>query len=283
MKRHLPSYCNWDIKTTGKFKKYLLDYEKLPNYKKLIRPMAKFSEMYVYRPPRPGTVAWAFGEGPMMKEYLSIKRAQTYMNKKDLVNTFDNIHGRRLVLTSRGHKIFYHDYPLAKLRKEKWDGHWTIVMYDFPEKIRRRRTYIRDKLLKLGFGSPQISILVSPLPLAGAAQELIEGEGLEKYIWVLSAERVLGMDNREVAKKAWPIEELNYLYKVLLDSLSKAKKAEGLVLAEWRLYFLALNTADPYLPFELLPEDWVGEKAEKEFVKLGFGGALRLFFKKISS
>lgn len=216
-----------------------------------------------------------FGHIKAENEWRKYQRAQILLNRRDLVNTFDETRGKRLVVTSRGHKIFYRDYPLAKLRDKPWDGVWTVVMYDFPERRRRDRRFIRRRLMDLGFGSPQISILISPLPIEGAIQELLEGEDVAEQVWTLRAERILGMENREVAQKAWPIvDELNTLYEELLEVLPRTKKNKKLK-EQWREYFLAINSADPYLPFELLPKDWRGKDCETAFVRLGSMGFIK--------
>jgi hypothetical protein len=260
------------------FDKYLLHYEKFPSYKKVLSTMIKFKDMY--RPiVKPLGFADLSGYVAMSNELRSLKKSQTFLNRRDLISTFDDVHGKRLVVTSRGRKIFYEDYPLAKLRKKPWDGVWTVVMYDFPEKERVTRNLIRRRLIKYGFGSPQISILVSPLPIEKPMQELLEGEKVSDKVWILRAKRILGMDNRKVVKKSWPlIDELNLLYGELLEVLPEIRKS-SLLRDQWRSYFLAVNTADPYLPFELLPVDWKGNECEKEFVKLGTVGFLKVLFR----
>ena len=262
------------------FEKYLLGYAALPSYKKVLSTMIKFERMYQPVFKRPGYPD-LLGHIKGTNEWRSYKRMQVFLNRRDLISTFDDVRGRRLVVTSRGHKIFYESYPLAKLREKPWDGVWTVVMYDFPEKERVERNALRRRLMQLGFGSPQISILVSPLSIEEPIQKLLEGEEVAEQVWTLRAERILGMENREVAQKAWPvISELNTLYTELLDVVPKVKKNRNLR-EEWRVYFLAVNAADPYLPFELLPKNWWGERCEQEFVKLGPVGFFRTLLRKL--
>jgi len=278
----LPSLAGWDFKTTKRFNHFLTKYETLPSYKKVLSTMIKFKEMY--QPIRKSsTYIDPFGNLASINEERRLKRIQIYMNKRDIINTFDKIRGKRLVVTSQGHKIFYRDYPLAKLRAKKWSGVWTVVMYDFPEKLRKLREFTRRRLKDLGFGSPQLSVLISPLPIDEGIQKLIEGEKMEKFVWTLRAKKVLGMKNQEVAQKAWPLDEINDLYRKLLGALPKIKDVADnqKLLDGWKSYFLALNHADPYLPFELLPKDWIGELCEKEFVKLGPAGFLRVLLRKL--
>ncbi|MCL5004012.1 MAG: hypothetical protein M1352_01945 [Patescibacteria group bacterium] len=196
------------------------------------------------------------------------RRARAYLYRKDLLKSVDKNGNKSLVLTTRAHKIFYQEYPLSKLRSEKWDGYWTVVMYDFPENKKTTRDYFRRKIKHLGFGPAQESVFVSPLKLPEAIQSLIEGEEIEPQVWVLRCKRVFGLTNREVAGIAWNLEQINHLYKLLLYILPKIKKQRRDLLGEWKKYFLALNLDDPYLPKELLPTDWLGEKCQKEYIKL---------------
>ena len=262
------------------FDKYLLAYNALPSHKKVLSSMIKFKDMYQPLSKRPGYPT-PFIDLKGINAERRLQRAQILLNKRDLIATHDDIRGKRLVITSRGHKIFYKDYPLAKLRENPWDGVWTVAMYDFPERERVARNAIRRRLMAFGFGSPQISILISPLPIEEPIQKLLEGEDVAEQVWTLRAERILGMENREVARKAWPIiDELNLLYGELLEGLPKVKKNKKLK-EQWREYFLAVNSADPYLPFELLPENWKGKLCEEEFVKLGPVGFLKILLRKL--
>jgi len=240
--------------------------------------MIKFSEMY--QPLRKGR--WQidiFDQIGAINEHRQLKRTETYMHRKDIIRTYDKKEGRKLVITSRGKKIFYEDFPLAKLRKKKWDGSWTIVMYDFKETERTRRKYLRRKLISFGFGSPQISILVSPLPIHEEIRNLIRDERMEKEVWVLRAKRILGMENQEVVQAAWPLEKINYFYKKLIGMFPEAKKEN--LLGEWAQIFLAVNAQDPYLPRELLSEDWKEEACKKLCSHVGGAGFLRALFPRV--
>ena len=221
--------------------------------------MIKFSEMY--QPLRKGR--WQvdiFDQIGAINEHRQLKRTETYMHRKDIIRTYDKKEGRKLVITSRGKKIFYEDFPLAKLRKKKWDGFWTIVMYDFKETERRRRKY-------------------SPLPIHEEIRNLIRDEKMEKEVWVLRAERILGMENQEVVQAAWPLEKINYFYKKLIGIFPEAKKES--LLGEWAQIFLAVNAQDPYLPRELLPEDWKEEGCKKLCLRAGEAGFLRAVFSSV--
>ncbi|MFV1917502.1 MAG: PaaX family transcriptional regulator C-terminal domain-containing protein [Patescibacteria group bacterium] len=276
--RTLLRLADWPLKIVNLFRKYLSDYRHVPDYKKLLRTMIEANKMY-----QPLRYAYMkpdmYGTLKGMNEFRAGQKAQIYMNKRDIIEAVDSKGGRRLVVTSRGHKIFYEDYPLASLRKEKWDGFWTLVMYDFPERLKVKRESTRRRLKRYGFGSPQISILVSPLPLEKAIRQLIEGERLEKFVWVCRAKEFLGMKDREIAEKSWPLAEFSGLYKRLLDVLPRVKKSKDRKAREaWARFFLAVSSKDPHLPFELIPSDWKGENCRKAFSRLSIAPFLKGMF-----
>ena len=47
-------------------------------------------------------------------------------------------------------------------KPRKWDGKWRIVFFDIPEKKRKARNALREKLYDLGFCEMQKSVFVSP-------------------------------------------------------------------------------------------------------------------------
>src|SRR3990167_1919218 len=142
------SFAGWDAKTILLFRQSLTAYEAVPLSKRFVNSLIKFDNLYPELKPRPFQVDY-LGTLRGLNEYRRARRVKAYLAKRDLVKTFDQDGGKRLVLTSRAHKIFYQDYPLARLRKEKWNGTWTLVSYDFPEKLKVSRGFIRRKLTHL--------------------------------------------------------------------------------------------------------------------------------------
>lgn len=250
---------------------YLGEYDSVPAYKKVFSSMIRFEKMY--QPLRRGSlyVDWQ-GYLSETNAVRRAKRAQIYLLKRDLIQVVDEKKGKRLLVTSSGHRVFFEDYPLSKLRKERWDGFWTVVMYDIPEKERNKRWRLRQILRKLGFGAVQESVFISPLKVEDALQSFLHSRGLSEMVWVMRARRVLGMENRKVAKRAWPLGDLRQVYEELLGVLSAAEKLGAT--EEWGRYFLAADVCDPYLPKELLPPDWPGFKCRDTFTKIGRRGFL---------
>lgn len=279
--QHFSSLEAWNFPSLQLLEKYLLVYEKLPSYKKLLYSMIPFSTMY-------SPISFTRRQKlaiPGLKDveeeenaHRTLKRAQIYMNKRKLIRAVDEKDRKSIVVTSSGEKIFYKQYPLAKLRQKKWDGTWTVVMYDFPEEIRQKRDQLRTDLIKYGFGSPQISIYISPLPLAKPMQQLIEAKEYQKYVWVAKAHSVLGKSNREIAQDSWPLKLIDDLYARLEKTFVEVAGDEDLE-TFWRVCFLAVDHQNPYLPRELLPEDWREETCRKLFEKLSGNSFLGAIFR----
>lgn len=70
------------------------------------------------------------------------------------------------VLTEKGkQRVLLFDIDRMKIApQEKWDGLWRAAMFDIPEKMKRARRALREKLLDLGFVHWQKSVYVHPYP-----------------------------------------------------------------------------------------------------------------------
>jgi DNA-binding transcriptional regulator PaaX len=56
----------------------------------------------------------------------------------------------------------------------QWDGRWRIVFFDIPEKRRKARDALRDKLRDLGFYELQKSVFVHPFPCRDEIDFVVE-------------------------------------------------------------------------------------------------------------
>lgn len=76
------------------------------------------------------------------------------------------------------------NYKLENLRtkKEKWDGKWRMVAFDIPEKYKRGRDALRQKLKKIGFCELQKSVLITPYDCEEEIKVLVDFFELGKYV-----------------------------------------------------------------------------------------------------
>lgn len=76
----------------------------------------------------------------------------TYKGSLTQIDLLDK--GKRKVLT--------YDIENLKLKRQKWDGFWRVIIFDIPEEKKIARNFLRAKLREIGFYQLQKSVLVTP-------------------------------------------------------------------------------------------------------------------------
>lgn len=181
----------------------------------------------------------------------------------------DRNEGLRLTLAGAGIKK-----RLYQARREEWDGKWRVVFFDIPEVQRDIRDGLRFELKKLGFGLWQRSAWITPFDIAKELNSYLREQNLAEAVQVVVGERFGELNDRKFAAKVWPLDDINERYERLLSvwkkEIGKESTAEERLEAAASLHnrYLDVLAADPRLPLELLPGDWVGDDAKKLFKKL---------------
>jgi DNA-binding transcriptional regulator PaaX len=89
---------------------------------------------------------------------------------------FKNQHeGELFYLTTKGKKAVTELLIKAKIKKQKWDGQWRLLIFDVPEKSRRFRDNLRQTLLNLGFTKLQKSVWITPYNIIEDLYDIIPG------------------------------------------------------------------------------------------------------------
>lgn len=166
----------------------------------------------------------------------------------------------------------------------EWNGKWRTVVYNIPEKIRKKRDEFRFYLMFNRYGCLNNGIWISPEGKGGIPLESLKGKiydlGIESYVQIFTAENLGPGDNGSIVAKAYNLEKMiaeykNFIkkYQAKMVSYQEAKKKGKKIQIE-KYYverfelaydFLELIKLDPKLPGELLPADWNGGQAEKLF------------------
>jgi phenylacetic acid degradation operon negative regulatory protein len=157
----------------------------------------------------------------------------------------------------------------------EWDGSWTIVVVDGTESTARRRAQLRQELAWAGFGVVAPNVMASPLVPAEDAASVVAHVGgftnvLVSRSSVVESEGTLGAD--ELAHRVAELDVIADHYgefvarferfdSGVLDAVDDAMafKLRTLLVAEFRRIALA----DPQLPRQLLPEEWIGTRARR--------------------
>ena len=177
-----------------------------------------------------------------------------------------------LTITNQGAKRLIRNFPLIKIASRKWDGLWTIFMFDIEEVLRRERNKLRRKLLSLTFARLQKSVYITPHNFVQDLKEWVEALGLKGKVRIFRAKEVTEENLQDFVERLWKISKINASYQKLLDQQEKIKELEGKkrkdAIRKLKGKLMEIVIKDPFLPRELLPDDWIGDKARKEISAL---------------
>jgi len=88
-----------------------------------------------------------------------------------------------LAITNKGKRqLVEFDIDTVKIKKQKWDGRWRLVIFDVPEKFRLGRDVLRDKLREIGFVKLQKSVWVCPYECQNEISYIASVYEIEKYV-----------------------------------------------------------------------------------------------------
>lgn len=165
-----------------------------------------------------------------------------------------------LKLTKAGKRKLKSILPVFSPQK-KWDKNWYLVIFDVPEKLRRKRDVLRDNLKKLGFGQLQQSVWIFPINYLPVLEKILFDYQLEPYVIFSQTSKIGRETSQELAEKIWKLNELNKKYKKFILDWEKThdKKEKGFL----QMRYLQILSKDPQLPKELLPKKWAGNKARQ--------------------
>jgi len=97
-----------------------------------------------------------------------------------------------LELTKKGkNKIVEIQTEQITLKKpEKWDGKWRVVIFDIPEKHKKSRDILREKLKELNFYQLQKSVWTCPYPCEEVIWALCEIFEIVPFVDILITEKI---------------------------------------------------------------------------------------------
>lgn len=253
---------------------YLQDYLSSPYSKRLLTSIMRFEDMY-----NPKSYLYGGRFMPGYVDDLKELKSRVYLTNKKLIKSFDTKKGKVLMLTSSGEKVLFKMYPLSVLRKQPWDGFWTVVSYDIPSKDNALRNDLRYFIKNFGFGRFQDSLYLSPLDIGDGVGEYFDTKNIGKWVQILRAKSIYGESNEHIASKLYNLSQINNLYKDLSNNYNLVTEDKE-EFKKWKDYFIAVNYKDPYLPFELLPQGWEGDNCEQLFRNKKSRNIFKLLLKK---
>lgn len=166
----------------------------------------------------------------------------------------------------------------------EWNGKWRTVIYNIPEKIRKKRDEFRFYLMFNRYGCLNNGVWICPegkgaLPLESLEKKIGDLD-IKSYVQIFRAENLVPGDNRSIVAKAYNLEKLMAEYKNFIKRYGAKmvayqearKKGKQIQIEKYYVErftlaydFLELIKLDPKLPAELLSANWNGGQAEKLF------------------
>lgn len=107
----------------------------------------------------------------------------------------------------------------------------------------------------------QKSVWISPHPFEDDIGDFLSAEKMGDYVHVFVSESYLFGDALKLVNKTWNLSELNSAY---LEFVQSSERKEKKAFAD---NYLQIVMNDPFLPRELLPKPWWGDKAREVFKK----------------
>ena len=165
-------------------------------------------------------------------------------------------------------------------RHDPWDGLWHVLTYSIPESKRHLRRRLRKRLLWLGFGALHQATWISPRDLRAEVDQVVDALQIRPYVEFFSGEHRGFASDEEIVAHCWNLKQLNDYYASFIARYSpafreceaKLKSGDGLQPQECFVQrFMLIHEyrsspyVDPNLPAELLPDDWLGERATRLF------------------
>ncbi len=199
--------------------------------------------------------------------YDSIKRSLYQLKKKGLVKLSGRGDKLGAKITKQGKKRLEAIVPFYD-EKRVWNGKLYLVTYDVPERQRDDRDLLRRYLRKIGCGMFQASVWLTPYNPAGVLRDFVSDKNLSGAVVVscVGKDGDVGQEDvKNLVARVFQLDELNDRYVDYLDEFGRGGEFSE---SQAVFGFLSILGDDPQLPFDLLPDDWVGDEAYILFKEL---------------
>ena len=113
-----------------------------------------------------------------------LKKEIKILYRSKLIQRKENLDGSYTLTLSEKGKVkaltFY--FQNMKIEGRNWDRKWRLVVFDIPEKLKKGRNALREKLKEMGFYELQKSVFVFPYECKDEIEFVIEFFELRKYV-----------------------------------------------------------------------------------------------------
>lgn len=195
-------------------------------------------------------------------DYKSLRNSLTYLKRKGFIQS-----AREGILlpkiTDEGKKKLESIIPEYD-SKRYWDKRLYLIVYDLPRNKNIQRDLLRSYLRKIGCGYVQHSVWLTPYNPKTLIGEFLNLHALDEEMVIISSigkDGTIGnTDLKSLVAKVYDLFELNDRYTVFINNVRNNTFSNK---SQLIFSLLSILEDDPQIPFELLPNDWVGDEAYK--------------------
>src|SRR3989344_2400768 len=202
--------------------------------------------------------------------YKTIKNALLQLKHKKYISYSKKPTKDIIELTEEGKQRLLSLIPQYR-KKRSWDNCIYLVTYDVPETHSHHRNFLRTFLKRLGCAMLQESVWITPYNPRPAIHEFCTDYDLSGLVIVsdMGKDAVIGdVDIKSLIQSLYKLDSLNDRYAKFIQIHGSIKRPHPTLATS----YLSILRDDPQLPYALLPNNWLGEKAHTIFHK--FYGSL---------
>lgn len=169
-------------------------------------------------------------------------------------------------LTERG-KVKASELIPEYKKPEKWNGELWLVTYDIPENQKPARRELHSYLKEIGCGMIQESVFLSIKDPRKWLYKFVNDHDLVGKVIAshLGQDGSIGEGSvQSLINRVFNLKDLEQRY---IEWIQQAEKYSKEKYEKQIFSFFAILRDDPVLPSELLPPNWVGERAQNKFLK----------------
>lgn len=199
--------------------------------------------------------------------YKTIKKALYNLCQEGFVENLKRWE-REPLITESGRKRIESLLPEYQ-ETRPWDGKLYLINYDVSNKQNHLRNRLRDFLRRLGSIKLQRSLYVVANDPYGLVSEFQEENELEGAILVSELGKRSFVGNEDLKAFIWGaagLSLLNNRYRSFIEKWRAIKNKFSKI--QMAVEYYSVLKVDPQLPFELLPDEYLGDEAYLLFQKL---------------
>lgn len=175
-------------------------------------------------------------------------------------------------LTEKGRQAAIGGIDPASRWSRKWDGRWRLLLFDLPARQQQLRLTLWRWLRRQRFGYLQQSVWIVPDRINATGIPLHQIKVTPESLTIIEGAPTPPDTNEDIVQSAWDFTFINHHYKAAIELATTGRRfvhgGKAVEMRKWladeRTAWMSAISYDPLLPEELLPKNYLGQKALRE-------------------